>query len=68
MSLVCSSDGSASSEAADFTGRVSGNGNSVKITSSIALKKRVYEAGDYPGFRDAVKAWKSIEEETLVIK
>ena len=68
MSLVCSSDGSASSEAADFTGKVSGNGNSVKITSSIALKKRVYEAGDYPGFRDAVKAWKSIEEETLVIK
>jgi hypothetical protein len=68
MSLVSSSDGSASSEAADFTGKVSGNGNSVKITSSIALKKRVYEAGDYPGFRDAVKAWKSIEEETLVIK
>ena len=68
MTLSAGSEGSASSAAADFTGKISQKGNVVNIATSIALKKRVYEAGDYPGFRDAVNAWKSMEEGTLVIK
>ena len=68
MSLVSSTEGSASSEAADFSGNISGKGNIVSITTSISLKKRVYEAEDYPGFKKAVDGWKSIEENTIVIK
>ena len=68
MTLTSGTEGSASSEAADFTGKISQKGNVVNIATSIALKKRVYEAEDYPGFSDAVKAWRSIEEGTLVIK
>ena len=68
LSIAGGSEGSASSEAADFTGRISQKGNIININTSIALKKRVYDAEDYPGFRDAVKAWRSIEEEMLVIK
>ena len=68
MSLVSSTEGSASSEAADFSGNISGKGNTVSITTSISLKKRVYEAEDYPGFKKAVDGWKSIEENTIVIK
>ena len=68
MSLTSPIEESASSEAADFSGKVAGKGNTVNIASSIALKKRVYEAGDYPGFKKAVEAWKSIEDNIIVIK
>ena len=68
MGLVSGSEGSASSEAADFSGKISGKGNTVNISSSIALKKRVYEAEDYPGFKKAVDGWRSVEENTIVIK
>ena len=68
MSLVSGSEDSASSEAADFSGKISGKGNAVNISSSIALKKRVYEAEDYPGFKKAVDGWRSVEENTIVIK
>ena len=69
MSLVSSSSGAdASSEAADFSGKISGKGNTVNISTSISLKKRVYESEDYPGFKKAVEAWKTIEENTIVIK
>ena len=68
MSLVSGSEDSASSEAADFSGKISGKGNTVNISSSIALKKRVYEAEDYPGFKKAVDGWRSVEENTIVIK
>ena len=68
MTLSSPLEESASSEAADFSGKVAGKGNTVNIASSIALKKRVYEAGDYPGFKKAVEAWKSIEDNIIVIK
>ena len=57
-----------SGEAADFTGKITQTGSTVNINTSIALKKRVYEAEDYPGFKKAVEAWKSIEENTIVLK
>ena len=66
--MTSASEGSSSNEAADFTGKISQKGGVVNISSSIALKKRVYEAEDYPGFKDAVGAWIAIEEKTLVIK
>lgn len=68
MTLSSPLEESASSGAADFSGKVAGKGNTVNIASTIALKKRVYEAEDYPGFKKAVEAWKSIEDNIVVIK
>ena len=68
MTLTDGVDLSSSDDAADFTGEIVQRGNVVNITTSIALKKRVYEAEDYPGFKKAVDGWKSVEEKTIVIK
>ena len=68
MTVEGASSQSSSDAVADFKGEISQKGNVVNILTSLALKKRVYESEDYPGFRDAVKGWRSIEEKTLVIK
>jgi len=68
MRLSSTSGENVSEEAADFTGKIAQTGSTVNISTSIALKKRVYEAGDYPGFKKAVDAWKSIEDNIIVIK
>ncbi len=68
MRLSATAGENVSGEAADFTGKITQTGSTVNINTSIALKKRVYEAGDYPGFKKAVEAWKSIEENTIVLK
>ena len=59
---------SSEKDAAGFIGEVVQRGNVLSITSSISLKKRVYEADDYPGFKEAVDNWRKVEESTLVIK
>lgn len=68
MRLSSTSGENVSEEAADFTGKIAQTGSTINISTSIALKKRVYEAGDYPGFKKAVDAWKSIEDNIIVIK
>ena len=43
------------------------DGNKVVLHQKLALKKRVYEAGDWNGFRNAVNAHKSFGD-YIVIK
>lgn len=50
---------SAQSSAADFEGSLRQEGNKIVLHQKLALKKRVYEAGDWDGFRNAVNAHKS---------
>lgn len=58
---------SAQSSAADFEGSLRQDGNKVVLHQKLALKKRVYEAGDWNGFRNAVNAHKSFGD-YIVIK
>lgn len=58
---------SAQSSAADFEGSIRQDGNKVVLHQKLALKKRVYEAGDWNGFRNAVNAHKSFGD-YIVIK
>ena len=58
---------SAQSSAADFEGSLRQDGNKVVLHQKLALKKRVYEAGDWDGFRSAVNAHKSFGD-YIVIK
>lgn len=55
------------STAADFEGSLHQNGNKVELHQRLALKKRVYEASDWSGFRNAVNAHKSFGD-YIVIK
>lgn len=55
------------SASADFDGSLKQDGNKVVLHQRIALKKRVYEASDWEGFRTAVNAFKSYGD-YLVIK
>ena len=55
------------SSAADFEGSLRQEGNKVVLHQKLALKKRVYEAADWNGFRDAVNAHKSFGD-YIVIK
>ena len=55
------------SSAADFEGYVRQGDGKVVLHQKLALKKRVYEAGDWKGFRNAVNAHKAFGN-YLVIK
>ncbi len=55
------------SSAADFSGSIDMEGNKIVMTQTLALKKRVYDAVDWDGYRTAVDSHKSFGEE-LVIK
>lgn len=48
--------------AADFEGSLSAENGKVTLHQKLALKKRVYEANDWTGFRQAVNAHKSYGE------
>ena len=52
---------------ADFEGFIRQEGNKITIYQKLALKKRVYEASDWSGFREAVNAHKDFGK-YLVIK
>jgi hypothetical protein len=56
------------SPAADFEGSLRQEGNAVRLYQKLALKKRVYEASDWSGFRDAVNAHKAFGEYILIRK
>lgn len=56
------------SGAADFEGSLSSNGNKVVLHEKLALKKRVYEAGDWDGFRTAVNTYKGYGDYLIIKK
>lgn len=55
-----------SSEAADFNGYLKQENNTIKIHQVLTLKKRVYEASDWKGFRDAVSAYNSFANKEII--
>ena len=55
------------SKAADFEGSLKQEGNQIVLRQKLALKKRVYEASDWKGFKTAVDGFKSYGD-YLVIK
>lgn len=54
------------SSAADFDGSLVQEGNAIKMHQKLALKKRVYEASDWKGFRTAVDTHKSYGDYLIV--
>lgn len=56
------------SDAADFEGTLTQEKNVLQLTQRLALKKRVYEASDWAGFRDAVNAHKSFGDYLIIKK
>ena len=55
------------SKAADFEGSLKQEGNQIVLRQKLELKKRVYEASDWKGFKNAVDGFKSYGD-YLVIK
>ncbi|MCD8268955.1 MAG: DUF3857 and transglutaminase domain-containing protein [Parabacteroides sp.] len=55
------------SDAADFKGSLSQEGDKIMLHQKLSLKKRVYETGDWDGFRSAVNAHKGYGD-YLIIK
>lgn len=56
------------SGAADFEGSLQQVGNQVIMHQRLALKKRVYEASDWEGFRTAVNTHKSYGDYLIIVK
>lgn len=55
------------SPAADFEGFIRQEGQTIKIHQKLALKKRVYQAGDWEGFRTAIQTHKEFGREMVII-
>ena len=51
-----------------FDGSYSLNGTSLKLNTRIILGKRIYEAQDWPEFRDAVAAQNAIAEKPVILQ
>jgi hypothetical protein len=56
------------SDVADMNGTLSQTGDKITLDQSLTLKKRVYEASDWDGFRSAVNAHKSFDNYIIVKK
>lgn len=56
------------SDAADFEGSLIQKGGKIQMYQKLALKKRVYEASDWEGFRDAVNTHKSFGDYLIIKK
>lgn len=56
------------SPAADFNGFIRQQDGRIELHQQLTLKKRVYEAADWQGFRDAVATHKSFATQPLIIK
>ncbi len=54
------------SGAADFNGSLSQQGNKLTLHQKLALKKRVYDASDWQGFRTAVNMHKSYGDYIII--
>ena len=66
--LVQSVEDNRKSPAADFEGYIRQENNKIDIHQKLALKKRVYEAGDWNGFRTAVNAHKAFGNHLIINK
>lgn len=56
------------SDAADFEGSLRQDGDKITISQKLVLKKRVYEAADWDGFRSAVNAHKGFGDYLIIKK
>lgn len=56
------------SNAADFEGSLKAENGNIVLHQKLALKKRVYEASDWKGFRTAVNAHKAYEDYVIIKK
>ena len=56
------------SSAADFEGSLQQTGNDIVVRQQLSLKKRVYEASDWHGFREAVNVHKTYGEYIVIKK
>lgn len=56
------------SSSADFEGALYQEGDKIKLTQRLALKKRVYEASDWDGYRTAVNCYKTYGDYLIVTK
>ena len=68
MKLVNAKSDSMESAAADFNGYIRQKKNRIEIHQQLSLKKRVYEAADWTGFRNAVNAHRSYGEYMVINK
>ena len=59
---------SMSSSAANFDGQLKQEGNNVLVKQTLSLNKRVYEASEWKGFKDAVNMHKSFGDYIIVKK
>ena len=66
--LTVSKQDNKKSGAADFEGSLKQEGNQIKFYQKLALKKRIYDASDWSGFRDAVNTQKSYGEYLVITK
>lgn len=66
--LVQSVEDNRKSPTADFEGYIRQENNKIDIHQKLALKKRVYEAGDWNGFRTAVNAHKAFGNHLIINK
>ena len=56
------------SPAAGFYGYIRQEGDKIRVFQKLTLRKRVYEAADWDGFRDAVTGRRSFDAQPLLIK
>jgi len=56
------------SNAADFNGTLGQEGDKIRFSNTLTLKKRVYDATDWPGFRSAVNTHKTYGDYLIVKK
>jgi len=56
------------SSGADFQGRITQKGKRISLYREIKLKKRIYEAAEWPGFRDSVRHFSDPEHGVLVFR
>lgn len=68
MKLVNNKNSDAKSDAADFNGSISQKKNVITINQRLTLKKRVYEAEDWEGFRNALDLHRSYGEYLIINK
>ncbi len=54
------------SDVASFSSHLKSNGNKISLQATLSLGKRVYEAADWTGFRNAVKGYKDLAASDLV--
>ncbi|HPJ46484.1 MAG TPA: DUF3857 domain-containing protein, partial [Tenuifilaceae bacterium] len=57
-----------SGSGADFVSSYSVEGNTLKFTQTVRLKKRRYEPEDWPSFRDAVKYQNEFASQPVILK